>query len=161
MLQWYVYHWRRFHFSERSRPFMTRQIIRGGSMLACSIMQLALYWKWYYCFSYPSLKIEKLSNTSFFCGYLVANAFYFLFTFIEIWKYFTSREFSQRHLCSRYENARLLADSYFSLQSYYTRNLSTRAAKPRAVRNEDVSPRRKNKRLLTFLFCLGTTKLSR
>ena len=34
------------------------------------------------------------------------------------------------------------AVSYFSLQSYSTRNLSTRAAKPRAVRNEGVSPRR-------------------
>ena len=56
--------------------------------------------------------------------------------------------------------SRLRAVSYFSLQSYCTRNLSTRAAKPRAARNEGVSLRRKNKRLLT-LFCLGTTKLSR
>ena len=31
------------------------------------------------------------------------------------------------------------AVSYFSLQSYCTRNLSTRAAKPRAARNEGVS----------------------
>ena len=31
----------------------------------------------------------------------------------------------------------------------------------RAARNEGVSLRRKNKRLLTRLFCLGTTKLSR
>ena len=31
------------------------------------------------------------------------------------------------------------AVSYFSLQSYCTRNLSTRAAKPRAARNERVS----------------------
>ena len=36
-------------------------------------------------------------------------------------------------------NLRLRAVSYFSLQSYYTRNLSTRAAKPRAARNEGVS----------------------
>ena len=57
--------------------------------------------------------------------------------------------------------ARLRAVSYFSLQSYCTRNLSTRAANPRAGRNEGVSPRRKKKRLLTLLFCLGTTKLSR
>ena len=56
---------------------------------------------------------------------------------------------------------RLRAVSYFSLQSYYTQNLSTRAAKPLAARNEGVSPRRRNKRLLTLLFCLGTTKLSR
>ena len=39
---------------------------------------------------------------------------------------------------------------------YCTRNPSTRAAL-----NEGVSPRIKNKRLLTRLFCLGTTKLSR
>ena len=38
---------------------------------------------------------------------------------------------------------RLRAVSYFSLQSYYTRNSSTRAAKPRSVINEDVSPKRK------------------
>ena len=44
--------------------------------------------------------------------------------------------------------------------SYCTRNLSTPAAKPRTARNEGVSPRRKNKRLLTLLFCLVTTKLS-
>ena len=56
---------------------------------------------------------------------------------------------------------KLRAVSYFSLQSYCTRNLSTLAAKPRAARNEGVSTRRKNKRLLTLLFCLGTTKLSR
>ena len=31
----------------------------------------------------------------------------------------------------------------------------------RAEINEGVSPRRKNKRLLTLLFCLGTTKLSK
>ena len=37
---------------------------------------------------------------------------------------------------------RLRAVSYFSLQSYCTRNLSTQAAKPRAARNESVSPRR-------------------
>ena len=36
-------------------------------------------------------------------------------------------------------NNRLRAVSYFSLQSYCTRNLSTRAAKPRAARNEGVS----------------------
>ena len=41
---------------------------------------------------------------------------------------------------------RLRAVSYFSLQSYYTQNLSTRAAKSLAARNEGVSPRRKNKR---------------
>jgi len=41
---------------------------------------------------------------------------------------------------------RLRAVSYFSLQSYCTQNLSTRAAKPLAARNEGVSPRRKNKR---------------
>ena len=51
---------------------------------------------------------------------------------------------------------RLRAVSYFSLQSCCTRNPSTRAAI-----NEGVSPRRKNKRLLTPLFCLGTTKLSK
>ena len=39
-------------------------------------------------------------------------------------------------------------------------------AKPKHVSgeaaiNEGVSPRRKNERLLTLLFCLGTTKLSR
>ena len=34
---------------------------------------------------------------------------------------------------------RLRAVSYFSLQSYCTRNLSTRAAKPRAAKNEGVS----------------------
>ena len=56
---------------------------------------------------------------------------------------------------------RLREVSYISLQSYCTRNLSTRAAKPPAARNEGVSPRRKNKRLLTLLFCLGTTKLLR
>ena len=38
---------------------------------------------------------------------------------------------------------RLRAVSCFSLQSYCTRNLSKRAAKPRAARNEGVSPRRK------------------
>ena len=60
----------------------------------------------------------------------------------------------QRHIWQR-------AVSYFSLLSYYTQNLSTQAAKLLAVRNEHVSPKRKKKRLLTFLFCLGTTKLSR
>ena len=40
-------------------------------------------------------------------------------------------------------NSRLRAVSYFSLQSYCTRNLSTRAAKARAARNEGVTPRRK------------------
>ena len=34
---------------------------------------------------------------------------------------------------------RLQAVSYFSLQSYYTQNLSTRAAKQLAARNEGVS----------------------
>ena len=38
---------------------------------------------------------------------------------------------------------RLRAVSYSCLQSYYTRNLSTRAAKPLSPRNEGVSPRRK------------------
>ena len=38
------------------------------------------------------------------------------------------------------------AVSYFSLQSYCTRNPSTRAARPLVARNEGVSPRRKNKR---------------
>ena len=42
---------------------------------------------------------------------------------------------------------RLRAVSYFSLQSYCTQNLSTRAAKPGAARNEGVNLRRKNKRL--------------
>ena len=37
---------------------------------------------------------------------------------------------------------RLRAVSYFSLQSYCIRNLSTQAAKPRAARNEGVSLRR-------------------
>ena len=46
---------------------------------------------------------------------------------------------------------------FFSFQSYCTRNPSTRAAKPRAAINEGGIPRRKNKRLLTLLFCLGTT----
>ena len=41
---------------------------------------------------------------------------------------------------------RLRAVSYFSLQSCYTQNLSTRAAKSPAARNEGVSPRRRNKR---------------
>ena len=41
---------------------------------------------------------------------------------------------------------RLRAVSYFSLQSYYTQSLTTRAAKPLAARNEGVTPRRKNKR---------------
>ena len=36
---------------------------------------------------------------------------------------------------------RLRAVSYFSLQSYYTQNLSTRAAKPLAARNEGISSR--------------------
>ena len=39
---------------------------------------------------------------------------------------------------------RLRAVSYFSLQSYHTQNLSTRAVKLLAARNEGVSPRRKN-----------------
>ena len=43
-------------------------------------------------------------------------------------------------------DSRLRTVSYFSLQSYYTWNPSTRTAKPRAARNEGVSPRRKNKR---------------
>ena len=43
------------------------------------------------------------------------------------------------HICCK--DSRPRAVSYFSLQSYCTRNLSTRAA-----RNEGVSPRRKNKR---------------
>ena len=55
----------------------------------------------------------------------------------------------------------LRAVSCFSLRSYCTRNLSTPAAKPLAARNEGVSARRKNKRLLTLLFNLGTTKMSR
>ena len=38
---------------------------------------------------------------------------------------------------AEYSNHRATATStYFSLQSYYTRNLRTRAAKPRAARNE-------------------------
>ena len=41
--------------------------------------------------------------------------------------------------------SRLRAVSYFSLQSYCTRNLRTRAAKPGAARNEGL-PRGKNKR---------------
>ena len=57
---------------------------------------------------------------------------------------------------------RLRAVSCFSLQSLIlTQNLSTPAAKPGTARNEGVSSRIKNKRLLTFLFCLATTKLSR
>ena len=48
------------------------------------------------------------------------------------------------HICC--QDSRLREVSYFSLQSYRTQNLSTRAAKPRAARNEGVSPRRKNKR---------------
>ena len=50
---------------------------------------------------------------------------------------------------------------FFGCVTLKTSNISTRAAKPLAARNEGVSPRRKNKRLLTLLFCLGTTKLSR
>ena len=42
----------------------------------------------------------------------------------------------------------LRAVSYFSLQSYCTRNLSTRATRPLVTRNEGVSPRRKNKSFL-------------
>lgn len=50
---------------------------------------------------------------------------------------------------------RLRAGSYFSdLQSYSTNNA-------RAAINEGVNPKRKNKRLLALLCCLGTTKLSR
>ena len=49
--------------------------------------------------------------------------------------------------------SRLQAVSYFCLQSYCTRNLSTRAAKPGAARNEGVSPRRKNYRLLSIPYC--------
>ena len=60
----------------------------------------------------------------------------------------------KRNACF-YISTRLRAVSYFSLQSYCTRNPSTRAAI-----NEGVSPRKKDKRLLTLLFCLGTTKLS-
>ena len=40
------------------------------------------------------------------------------------------------------------------------KHASGEQAKLRAVINEGVSPRRKNKRLLTLLFCLRTTKLS-
>ena len=53
------------------------------------------------------------------------------------------------HICCK--DSRLRAVSCFSLQSYCTRNLSTRAAKPRAERNEGVSPKRKNKRPSSFL----------
>ena len=60
----------------------------------------------------------------------------------------------------RWVCVRLRTVFYFSLQSYCMRNLSTRAARPVVAKNEGVSRRRKNKRLLT-LFCLGTTKLSR
>ena len=49
--------------------------------------------------------------------------------------------------------SRLQAVSYFCLQSYCTRNLSTRAAKPGAARNEGVSPRRKNYRLVSIPYC--------
>ena len=49
--------------------------------------------------------------------------------------------------------SRLQAVSYFCLQSYCTRNLSTRAAKPGAARNEGVSPRRKNSRLVSIPDC--------
>ena len=38
-----------------------------------------------------------------------------------------------------YESARLRAVSYFSLQSYCTRNLSTRGARPLVARNEGVT----------------------
>ena len=51
---------------------------------------------------------------------------------------------------------RLRAVSYFSFQSYCKRNPSMRA-----VIKEGISLRIKNKRLLTLLFCLGTTKLAR
>ena len=49
--------------------------------------------------------------------------------------------------------------SYFSLQSYCRRKTEARE-RPGAI-NEGVRLRRKNKRLLTLLFCLGKTKLSR
>ena len=49
--------------------------------------------------------------------------------------------------------SRLQVVSYFCLQSYCTRNLSTRAAKPGAARNEGVSPRRKNSRLVSIPYC--------
>ena len=42
----------------------------------------------------------------------------------------------QRSLVMSGSSVRLRAVSYFPLQSYYTRNLRTRAAKPRAARNE-------------------------
>ena len=58
-------------------------------------------------------------------------------------------------------STRLRAVSYFSLESYCKRKSSRRVAKPRATINKGISPRRKNKRLLTPLFCLGTTTLSR
>ena len=45
------------------------------------------------------------------------------------------------------------AVSYFSLQSYCTRNLSTRAARPLVARNEGVSPRRKKRDI--FCVCQG------
>ena len=65
---------------------------------------------------------------------------------------YCSRQKNSRSCCEKCNisvmQGRLQAVSYFSLQSYCTRNLSTRAAKPRVVRNEGVSPRRKNKRLL-------------
>ena len=57
---------------------------------------------------------------------------------------------------------RLRAVSYFSLQSYCTKKPKHAGSGEAASRDkEGVSPRRKNKRLLTLLFCLGTTKLSR
>ena len=57
-------------------------------------------------------------------------------------------------LCRRSRSqSRLQAVSYFCLQSYCTRNLSTRAAKPGAARNEGVSPRRKNSRLVSIPYC--------
>ena len=49
--------------------------------------------------------------------------------------------------------SRLQAVSYFCLQSYCTRDLSTRAAKPGAARNEGVSPRRKNYLLVSIPYC--------
>ena len=52
-----------------------------------------------------------------------------------------------------WSQSRLQAVSYFCLQSYCTRNLSTRAAKPGAARNESVRPRRKNYRLVSIPYC--------
>ena len=51
--------------------------------------------------------------------------------------------------------------SLFFAKLLHAKSNHASGERPLAARNESVSPRRKNKRLLTLLFCLGTTKMSR